>query len=116
MEEYYPNAIEETYSGVSGYIYSVENINDSGFDLNIPFAATSNEAVEVKNSEFVYDAYEEIRKAEKEGKIVISRYDSIDDRKKEWISKTINQEYRDAIDHPEYRKFLEGKFSDILTV
>ena len=110
LEEYYPNAIEETYSGVSGYIYSVVNVNDSGFELNIPFAVTSNEAVEVKSSEFVFDAYEEILKAEKEGKIVISRYSSMDDRKKEWIAETINREYMEAADHPEYRKFLEGKF------
>ncbi|WP_196805776.1 hypothetical protein [Butyrivibrio sp. WCD2001] len=28
LEEYYPNALEETYSGVSGYIYSASEIEN----------------------------------------------------------------------------------------
>ena len=31
LEEYWPNALEETYRGVSGYIYSAEDVRDSGF-------------------------------------------------------------------------------------
>ncbi|WP_139165222.1 hypothetical protein [Butyrivibrio sp. INlla16] len=41
LEEYYPNALEETYSGVSGYIYSAYEIEDSGFEIQIPDAASS---------------------------------------------------------------------------
>ena len=114
LEEYYPNALEETYSGVSGYIYNVTKIEDSGFELHIPDAATSSMPVDVSDPEFVEDAYKEILKAEKLGLISIIRYDEQTDKKKEWIVRTIKQEYEEAENHPEYRHFLMGKFNGII--
>ena len=110
LEEYYPRALEETYSSVSGYIYSVTEIEDSGFELQIPDAATSNVPVDVADSEFIADAYKEILEAEKQGWITIIRYEEQTDKKKDWIARTIKQEYEDAGKHPEYRYFLKGKF------
>ena len=57
LQEYYPDALEKTYKGVSGYIYRAENITDSGFELRIPDAATSSVPVEVSGCEFIPDAY-----------------------------------------------------------
>lgn len=59
LEEYYPNALESTYKGVSGYIYIAE-ITDSGFEVRIPDAAISSLPVAVTGVEFVPDAYEEV--------------------------------------------------------
>ena len=114
LEEYYPNALEETYSGVSGYIYSVSQIEDSGFELQIPDAATSSVPVDVSRPEIIPDAYKEILKAEKQGLISIIRYGEQSDKKKDWIERTIRQEYEEAEDHPEYRFFLKGKFPEIV--
>ena len=114
LEEYYPNALVSTYKGVSGYIYSTETIVDSGFQVNIPDAATSSLPVPVTGVEFVPDAYEAILQAEKEGLIVIRRYEEMTDKKKEWNTRTIREEYQSAADHPEYRHFLRGCFPDIL--
>ena len=114
LEEYYPNALVDTYKGVSGYIYSTETIVDSGFQVNIPDAATSSLPVPVTGVEFVPDAYEAILQAEKEGLIVIRRYEEMTDKKKEWNTRTIREEYQSAADHPEYRHFLCGCFPDIL--
>ena len=114
LEEYYPNALVNTYKGVSGYIYSTETIVDSGFQVNIPDAATSSLPVPVIGVEFVPDAYEAILQAEKEGLIVIRRYEEMTDKKKEWNTRTIREEYQSAADHPEYRHFLRGCFPDIL--
>jgi hypothetical protein len=33
---------------------------------------------------------------------------------RDWIRKTILQEYQENADHPEYRHFLKGFFSNIL--
>lgn len=66
LEEYYPNALEETYAGVSGYIYGAEPANTSPVS-DVPFAVTSEEAVAVVSCEFVPDAYEAILRAEREG-------------------------------------------------
>lgn len=45
---------------MSGYIYNIENIEDSGFEVQIPDAATSSVPVAVDGVEFVPDAYEVI--------------------------------------------------------
>ena len=41
LEEYYPNALEETYRGVSGYIYTVEKVIRRGHPVPIPDTVTS---------------------------------------------------------------------------
>lgn len=114
IEEYYPNALINTYKNVSGYIYKAKKVIDSGFEINIPDAITSKNPVEVYDVEFVDDAYEEILKAEKIGLIKIIRYDEMTDKKKEWLKNIIKEEYKNAIEHPEYRFFLEGIFSSII--
>ena len=114
LEEYYPNALVNTYKGVSGYIYSAEAITDSGFEVQIPDAATSSESVTVKDAEYIPDAYEAILQAEKNGLITIIRYEEMSDRMKEWNRRTIKEEYEKAEDHPEYRHFLCGNFPDII--
>ena len=114
LEEYYPNAFEKTYKGVSGYIYSAENIIESDFDLRIPDAAVSSLPVKVTGAEFIPDAYEAILQAEKDGLITILRYEEMPDKMREWNRKTIIEEYEGAADHPEYRHFLKGNFPDII--
>lgn len=114
LDEYYPNALESTYKGVSGYIYSAEKIVDSGFQVQIPDAAASSLPVPVTGVEFVPDAYEAILQAEKDGLIVIRRYEEMTDKMKTWSERTIREEYQSAADHPEYRHFLRGCFPDIL--
>lgn len=114
LEEYYENALISTYKGVSGYIYSAEEITDSGFAVKIPDAATSSIPVQVSAVEFVPDAYEAILQAEREGLISILRYEEMPDRMREWNEKTIREEYEGASDHPEYRHFLRGNFPNII--
>lgn len=114
LEEYYRNALESTYKGVSGYIYCAESITDSGFEVKIPDAATSSIPVLVSEVEFVPDAYEAILQAEKDGLIAIRRYEEMTEKTREWNIRTIREEYDAAENHPEYRHFLRGNFSDIL--
>ena len=47
IQEYYPNALVETYAGVPGYIYAVEDFPRADFDVSIPFAAVSETPVPV---------------------------------------------------------------------
>ena len=67
IEEYYPNALINTYKNVSGYIYKAKKVIDSGFEINIPDAITSKNPVEVYDVDFLDHAYEEILKAKKIG-------------------------------------------------
>ena len=115
LEEYYPNALINTYKGVSGYIYSVESVEDSGFELQIPDAAPSSVPTEVTGVEFIPDAYEAILQAERDGLITILRYEEMSDKMRKWNERTIKEEYENAVDHPEYRYFLRSHFPDILS-
>ena len=114
IEEYYPDALESTYKGVSGYIYRAEEIPETGFRTGIPDAAVSSVPVKVTGVEFVPDAYDAILQAEKEGEITVVRYHEMTDKKREWNKRTIREEYAGAADHPEYRHFLKGCFADLL--
>lgn len=110
LDEYYPDALIDTYKGVSGYIYSAETINNSGDIINVPYAVTSRENVDVSDCEFIEDAYDEIFKAEENGLIRITRYEQLNDAKLKWIAETMKREYETSVDHPEYRYFIENKF------
>ena len=112
LEEYYPNALEKTCAGVSGYIYRVRAIVEADFEVRIPDAAVSSLPVDVDAVEFVPDAYEAILRAEREGRIAVTRYDALSEARKSRIAKTILEEYERAADHPEYRHFLKGNFPE----
>lgn len=114
IEEYYPNALEKNYKGVSGYIYMAKDIEEAEFQTQIPDAATSSKPVNVSDVEFISDAYEAILEAERNGLLTIDRYEEMTEARKEWLGKTIKKEYDSAVEHPEYRHFLKGNFSDIL--
>lgn len=85
-------------------------MDDCGFQTKIPFAAASEKPVKVSACEHVNDAYHEILSAEKRGLIRITRYNQITEKMREWIFRSVREEYKNAVNHPEYRFFLEGKF------
>lgn len=114
IDEYYPDALEKTYKGVSGYIYMAEQVDEADFQLYIPDAAVSTTPVRVTSIEFVADAYEAIIEAEKQGLIIINRYETLTDKKRQWIENTIKSEYAEAENHPDYRHFLRNNFPEIL--
>lgn len=112
LEEYYPNAIAETYKGVSAYIYRVEDTADARELTGIPFAYTVDHPVDVAGCELVPDAYTAILEAETEGKLMIRRYAEMSKAEHDWITKTIPNEFKTG--PADYRHFLKGKFPDIL--
>ena len=90
-------------------IYSVADINNAQPLKGILDVYVTQDEVKVDDCEYVVDAYAEILKAEKEGKIVIERFEDITDKKREWIVKTISSEYENT-DNEDYKEFLLDKF------
>lgn len=111
--EYRPNAPEETYKGVSGYIYSTSHIPNTQ-TMDIPYVIASETSVNIETFEYVPDAYLAIKQAEKEGKIKIVRYheNSVDRLNK--IKKLVCREYEKAQAIPAYKAFLEAKLYNLL--
>lgn len=107
LDEYYENALVDTYAGVLAYIYTAKS--DAVKPLpNIRNAYYSETPVPVVSCEFIPDALEALSEAEREGKILIRRFNELPDRMREWLDRTIPDEYRTAA--PDYRFFLEQKF------
>lgn len=113
LDEYYPNAIENTYKGVSGFIYYVDTIQKNENSINISNAITTSEPATIIDVEFIEDAYSEILKAAEAGLIKIRRYEDMSDKMLSWIENTIKNEYANAENEPDYRFFLEEKFDFI---
>jgi len=110
IQEYYPNATYETYNGVSGYIYYVDNIPNIEKQEDIPNAFHTSNKVQVTGIEFIEDAYKAIQNEINKGNIVLIKYEDFIKTKKDWLYRTIQKEYDDAVEHPEYRYFLINKF------
>jgi hypothetical protein len=110
LEEYYPNATFDTYKDESGYIYSVEHIENHSCQADIPYAVVSEQDVPATACEYVPCAYEAIRQAAENGEIVLQMYADNSQDMLKWIEKTIREEYQNAERNPEYRDFLKVKF------
>lgn len=113
LEEYYPNALTETYRGVSGYVYRAASIQEAEREISIPDAAVSSLPVPVDGVEYVPDAYEAILEAERRGEIFVTRYEALTEGTRAWLDKTIREEYDNAGEQPEYKYFLKSKFDFI---
>ena len=117
FEEYYPNALEDTYKGIGGYIYSCSKIDPyPKLDIKIPNTFITAQKTTVDNCEFIPDAYNEMINAEANGLITILRYNEFisNIKRREWLKKTIIDESRNNSAPPDYRFFLESRFSAII--
>ncbi|MBP3618144.1 MAG: hypothetical protein J6J38_08920 [Lachnospiraceae bacterium] len=111
--EYWPNALEETYKSVSGYIYTVSHISNAQ-TMDIPYVIASETPVTIESIEYISDAYREIKQAEEEGKIKIVRYHENNADALEQIKRLVCREYKKAQTIPAYKVFLEAKFSGLI--
>lgn len=110
LDEYYPGATRETYQGVPGYIYSVEQLPDYEWQRDVPNAVVTEKDVPVLACEYIPDAYEALLEAAGQGKIILRSYEDNSEKFLDWIHHTVREEYAGAEKQPEYRAFLKAKF------
>ena len=110
LEEYSPDALRDTYSGVSAYIYTARQTESVKFLPGIPGAFYSCEPVPVEGCEVISDAYAEILKAQEEGKITIVRDEDWTPAQREGLKRMIAAEYEACGAQPDYQHFLEYQF------
>ena len=115
LEEYYPNAFEETYKGVSGYIYYTSQEPTPEMDIQIRDAVATADYVPVEGVEFVEDAYVAILEAAAKGLIEIRKYEEQPEQKLDWIKRVMTSEYAEAGKHSDYKYFIENKFPFVLS-
>lgn len=110
LEEYWPDALEDTYAGAPGYIYTLPHTDALQPMPDIPGAFSSAQPLPVCGCTFVPDALEALLDAEREGRIRIRRYAELGENTRRWLAKVIPQDYAANAAHPEYRAFLRAKF------
>jgi hypothetical protein len=114
VEEYYPNATEETYANKTGYIYICDEPNNRINPTNIYCAIVTEENVKTKSEIIVKDVYAELLRQEESGKIKIKRYHQMDQIYLENIFEMIKQDIKkfNLLEKPSdnYTIFLREKF------
>jgi len=118
INEYYPNAFEETYKGKSGYLYTCsEPLHDISNQTNIFCAITTKEKIEVLKETFIEDIYAELLELESKGLIMIKRYKDWTDKQLKGIEQSILDEIErlDLLNQPDhhYTIFLRHKFPNL---
>lgn len=79
--ESFKDALYEFYNNVSGYIYSCEEDFDIDDNTKIRCAVISKKPVVIKEIDKVKNAYKRILQYEKQGLIVINRYENLSDER-----------------------------------
>ncbi len=114
LSEYYPNAIKETYSGKSGYIYTCKEPMDISNPTHIYCARVCEEPVIVEGVEYIEDVYKEFLKLEEQGLIELRRYKDNSDKFNRNIHKMIREDIKkyNLLKKPlhNYSVFLKAKF------
>lgn len=85
LDEYFPDALEILYRGKTASLYSCDP--DVTETTRIPNEVLSETAVPVIDEIYISDACEALLEQERLGTLVIHRYHTLSERKKDWIQK-----------------------------
>ncbi|BCN30806.1 hypothetical protein [Anaeromicropila herbilytica] len=115
--EYYPDALADVYSGKTGYLYECSMIDVLHNPTNINCAITYPKPVPIEKCTVFTDIYKILLEYEKQGELIIQRYDTLDTKMISFIYRTIQSEIKDNSlkDSPDlsYSVFLKSRFPDI---
>jgi hypothetical protein len=115
--EYYPNAMADVYSGKTGYLYECSKVNNIQNPTNINCAYVCENTVLIDKYTEFKDIYESFLEYEKQGKLIIQRYDNLSKKMSESIKLMIQSEIKEnnLKSNPDlsYSLFLKKHFSHI---
>lgn len=89
-EEYFPNALKILYEGKSASLYICTP--DSAETTRIPNEAVAASEVAVQEEIIISDVYEALLEQERQGMLVIRRYEQLSPRMLAWIRKAEKEE------------------------
>lgn len=115
--EYYPNAMADVYSGKTGYLYECSNVCNIQNPTNINCAYVCEEPVSIDKCTEFKDIYENFLEYEKQGKLIIQRYETLSSKMLSFINTTVQSEIKEnnLKDKPDlsYSVFLKNHFPSI---
>lgn len=116
--ELWPGAIEERARGRSGWIYEVDAKEDSLLPLSSnPKARLSTGPLAVADAEYVPDVYDWFLEAERQGRMVLQRYEQFTPEQLRWWHEDILAEAREkhVLAQPEqpFARLVREKFPQV---
>lgn len=112
IDEYYPNALEENFGDVSGYIYEIEADPNSLCENKIPFVCSTDKPQKVVKSTYVPNALDLVLKFEQKGLIKINRFETLSEKKLQIIKQQVEDCYAKT-DDKIFKEYLTEKFSNL---
>ena len=112
IDEYYPNALEENFGDVSGYIYEIEADPNSLCENKIPFVYSTNQPQKVVKSTYVPNALDLVLEFEQQGLIRINRFETLSEKKLQIIKQQVEDCYAKT-DDKIFKEYLTEKFSNL---
>lgn len=109
IDEYYPNALQENFGNVSGYIYEIETESSNLVENKIPFVYSTNQPQKVINCTYIPNALDLILDFEQKGLIKINRYETLSEKKMQIIKQQIKDCFAKT-DDKIFKEFLIDKF------
>lgn len=115
--EYYPEALADVYKGKMGYIYEFENIDGAKNPTEINCACVCTAPLKTEKITEIPDVYKRLLEHEKNGELIVERYEDLSAGRRKWIGETIKSEIREynlKRNHEcSYAEFIKSRFAEI---
>ncbi len=114
-DEYFENQLEMMYSKQTGYIYECEG--EYMHIETMPWVYLSDQEVSVHNCTEIPDLYEQLLQFEKDGLLIVRRWNETSDKQKEIWKNAVKQSLADTdcttASGKEYFEFIKTHFQNI---
>ncbi|HEY5523922.1 MAG TPA: hypothetical protein VIK26_01150 [Clostridium sp.] len=114
--EYYPNAMADVYSGKTGYLYECSKVDNIQNPTNINCAYVCETPMLIDKCTVFKNIYENFLEYEKQGKLIIQRYETLSLKKLSFINKVVQSEITDnnlkSNPNVDYSLFLKKHFPE----
>lgn len=110
-DEYFPDQTRLLYQGHAGWVYTAEADDLTQLE-KMPWVYLSEKPVPVAKAEYFPDLYEALLQAEKDGRLMIRRYEDMTDKQLE-IRRNIVRESLKTHGEDDYRRFIRVHMPEI---
>lgn len=115
--EYYRYALADIYKDKVGYIYEFERIENAENPTNINCACVCSKSLKTEKITVIPDVYEKLLEHEKNGELIVERYENLTENRLKQIENIIKSEidkYNLKYEINSYAKFLKIRFPEIM--
>jgi hypothetical protein len=115
--EYYSNAMADVYSGKAGYLYECNKVDNIQNPTTISCAYVCETSVLIDKCTEIGDVYDAFLEYEKQGELIIQRYETLSQKMLETINLMVQSEIKEnnlkSNPNLSYSLFLKKHFLDI---